>query len=276
MPNTPSDNTATPQDAMRLEGRALGKLKHTAHGFFTRAHGVSEGIYRGLNCGAGSNDKPEHVAENRKRVAQSLGLKADELVSVHQIHSPRTVYVDRPWNVGDGPQADAPQADAMVTDRPGIGLGILTADCTPVLLADAERPLIGAAHAGWKGAVGGVLDSVVEEMISRGAKHASLIATIGPTISQANYEVGAEFREQFLQQDPHSEQWFVPGKRDEHFQFNLPGFVCNRLKQLGVGTVEDMGLCTYADEDRFFSYRRTTHRTQSDYGRGISVITLPK
>ncbi|MBV1886150.1 MAG: peptidoglycan editing factor PgeF [Parvibaculaceae bacterium] len=256
---------------MRLEGIALGKLDHIAHGFFTRANGVSQGIYRGLNCGAGSNDKREHVIENRKRVASNLHIAPEDLVSAHQIHSPRTVYVSDPWNIGNGPQADA-----MVTDQPGIGLGILTADCTPVLLADAKRPIIGAAHAGWKGAVGGVLESVVEEMEKRGAQRASLIATIGPSISQENYEVGQDFKEQFLAQDPNSDQWFKAGKNETHFQFNLPGFVGNRLAQLGIGTIEDMDLCTYADEKRFFSYRRTTHRAQSDYGRGISVITLPK
>ena len=271
MSDSPPKNAATPQDDMRLEGSALGKLEHAVHGFFTRAQGTSEGIYRGLNCGAGSNDKPEHVRENRKRVAHNLGLGEGKLLSVHQIHSPNTVYVDQPWALGNGPQADA-----MVTDQPGIGLGILTADCTPVLLADGERAIIGAAHAGWKGAVGGVLESVVAQMVSRGAKHASIVATIGPTISQSNYEVGQDFREQFLAKDPTSQKWFEPGEKEAHFQFNLPGFVAERLEQLGVGTVENMDLCTYADENRFFSYRRTTHRAQSDYGRGISVITLPK
>lgn len=271
MSNTPPPSASNPQNDMRLEGTALGKLSHIAHGFFTRANGVSQGIYRGLNCGAGSDDKPEHVAENRKRVADNLQLTPGNLLSLHQIHSPQTIYVSQPWALGKGPKADA-----MVTDQPGIGLGILTADCTPVLLADAERPIIGAAHAGWKGAVGGILESVVAEMETRGAHRPSIIATIGPTISQSNYEVGQDFKEQFLTQNPDSQKWFKPGQKEAHFQFDLPGFVCDRLAQLNIGTIQNMELCTYADEKRFFSYRRTTHHAQSDYGRGLSVITLPK
>lgn len=243
------------------------------HGFFTREGGVSGGIYASLNCGAGSGDDPRHVTENRRRVAERLAGGAVPLCSLYQVHGPAVVHVTAPWDA-----AGRPQADAMVTDRPGIILGILTADCTPVLFADADAGVVGAAHAGWKGALGGVVAATVAAMERLGAARARITAAIGPTIAQGSYEVSAEFRSAFTATDPAFARFFAPAARDAaretHAQFDLPGFVRHRLLAEGLGAIDDLGLDTYADATRFFSFRRTTHRAEADYGRQISAIMI--
>jgi len=253
-----------------LKADNLSGTRAIAHGFFGRRGGVSEGIFASLNCGPGSGDDRAHVIENRNRVLGALADGADaRLVTLYQIHSPRAVAVEAPWDIGG-----APDADAMATNVPGIALGILTADCAPVLLADHDAKVIGAAHAGWKGAAAGVIGNVVNAMEELGADRARICAAIGPTISQLNYEVGPEFRARFVEMDSLLERHFVPGARAGHWQFDLNGFVAQRLAEAGVGSVERLSVCTYADADAFFSFRRTTHRGEADYGRDISAILL--
>jgi YfiH family protein len=241
------------------------ELRDTRHGFFTREGGVSTGIYAGLNCGPGSGDDADAVAENRSRVAAHLG--AATLLSLHQVHSPDVVTVTGPW------QGERPKADAMVTDRPGIALGILTADCAPVLFADREAGVVGAAHAGWKGAVGGVVEATLAAMAALGARRERVVAAIGPTISQRAYEVGPEFVERFLDEDPEHARFFAGGAGDRAM-FDLPGFLLARLREEGVAVATWTGHCTYADAARFFSYRRTTHRGEGDYGRLVAAIMV--
>jgi YfiH family protein len=258
--------TAQPfPQAMTLSPIAADVLDGVTHGFFTRHGGVSTGVYAALNGGQGSNDAAEAVTENRARIAAHLGI--DALVSVHQVHGDRVERVTGPW---DGPR---PQADAMVTDRPGIGLAILTADCAPVLLADREAGVVGAAHAGWKGALTGVLEAAVAAMAGLGADRGRIAAAIGPTISQRAYEVGPEFLERFLDEDWESGRFFAGGQGDRAM-FDLPGFCLHRLREAGVGHAEWTGHCTYADPDRFYSYRRATHRGEPDYGRLVAAIAL--
>lgn len=252
-----------------LTAKPLDALDHIRHGFFTREGGVSKGIYASLNCGYGSDDDKGAVKENRARVAQDLSVEAGRLLTVHQIHSPTVVRVAEPWT----PET-APQADAMVTDRPNIALGVLAADCAPVLFADETARVVGAAHAGWKGAFTGVLDATVEAMIGLGAKRERIVAAIGPCISRDAYEIGPEFRDRFLATDTASDRWFTPSARETHFMFDLPAYAASRLEAARISTVAQIGLCTYADERRFFSYRRTTHRGEGDYGRQISAIAL--
>jgi len=235
------------------------------HGFFTRAGGISEGLYAGLNCGLGSEDERSRVIENRARAAQFLGQ--DDIASLYQIHSANVVIAE------DIDPSDRPEADALITAQPGLAIGILTADCTPVLFADPKNNVVGAAHAGWKGALNGVLEATVDAMISLGAQRETISAVAGPTISQRNYEVGQEFLEQFEAADPEALRFFAIGASADKYQFDLPGFVLARLRDAGV-SAEWTGHCTYADEDRFFSYRRTTHRKESDYGRQISAIVI--
>jgi hypothetical protein len=238
-----------------------------AHGFFTRQGGVSRGIFASLNCGPGSGDDAQNVMENRERVRRELGARS--LVSLYQIHSPIAVTVTQPWDHGN-----RPQADAMVTNVSGIALGILTADCAPVLLVDAQAGVIGAAHAGWKGALYGVTDSVIAEMEKLGADRARIAAAVGPCISQANYEVGAEFLDAFTKVDSTNGKFFVTSNRSDHFRFDLEAFVAHRLRLVGVSDVQPLHACTYARENEFFSYRRATHRGEKDYGRQISAIVL--
>lgn len=242
------------------------------HGFFSRHGGVSEGLYRGLNCGAGSRDDPVAVRRNRSRVAEELGLKADALLSVHQIHSADVVVVDDPAGLETSP--DMPRADAMVTRRADVGLGILVADCAPVLLADAAAGIVGAAHAGWKGALGGVVEATVSAMESMGADARRIIAAVGPCIHQHSYEVDHRFRDRVLAGDPGGERFFADGRRPGHCQFDLPGYVASRLRFAGVNHTMCVDADTYGDEARFFSYRRATHRSEPDYGRNIAVIRL--
>ena len=252
-----------------IEAHNIIRIADVRHGFFTREGGFSEGIYESLNCGFGSGDDRGKVARNRTHIATSLGMTPDRLLTVYQVHSPKVVEVTGPWL-----PEDAPQADAMVTDRPGFALGVLTADCAPVLFADRHAQVIGAAHAGWRGALGGVCEATVEAMCRLGATASDIDVAIGPTISAANYEVGAEFRETFLTEDLGYAGFFRPGERDGHYMFDLPAFLEYRLGKIGLNSVENTGICTYADEARFFSYRRTTHREEPDYGRQISAITL--
>ncbi|QFS98457.1 Laccase domain protein YfiH [Labrenzia sp. THAF191b] len=253
---------------MKIEADVL-KLDGIRHGFFTRQGGVSGGIYTSLNIGLGSDDERSSVLENRGRVADQLGIGADRLVSPYQIHSADVITVSAPF----AQDADR-KADALVTATPGLAIGIATADCGPLLFADTKAGVIGAAHSGWKGAVTGILQNTVAAMEALGATRTNITAVLGPTISQGAYEVGPEFKERFLQEHPDNTRYFKPSERAEHFMFDLPAFITDKLQALGLGAVADLALCTYADEDRFFSYRRTTHRKEPDYGRQISAIAL--
>jgi YfiH family protein len=236
------------------------------HGFFTRKGGASSGIFAGLNCGAGSSDLSEVVQINRARVAEALGLAPTALVSLHQVHSADVVQLT-------GSLESPVKADGMVTATPGLGLAILTADCQPVLFADPVARVIGAAHAGWRGAQGGVLEATVDAMVSLGAKRANIAACVGPTISQKAYEVGPEFFETFTDDDPTTQRFFAQGQGDRML-FDLPAYGLHRLRAAGVGQAQWTRHCTYSDPDRFYSYRRTTHAGEADYGRLISVIRL--
>lgn len=251
---------------MTIETLKADNLRDLHHGFFTRKGGASEGIYQGLNCGVGSSEDAGIVAINRARVAEAMNVTPLALVGVHQHHSADVVTIKTATT-------DRPKADAMVTDQKDIALGILTADCQPVLFADHEAGVIGAAHAGWKGALDGVLARTVEAMEALGAKRENINAAIGPCISQAAYEVGPEFFEDFTAQDPSFARFFANGQ-DDRMQFDLPSFGLHMLREAGVGQAEWIGHCTYADEARFYSYRRTTHHIEPDYGRLISVIRL--
>jgi YfiH family protein len=242
-------------------------LSGIAHGFFGRTGGVSTSIFDSLNCGPGSGDDLAKVAENRSRVSKALGGGA--LVTLHQIHSPNVVTVTETWDMGKGPQADA-----MVTAQANIALGILTADCAPILFADAEARVIAAAHAGWKGAISGAIESTIDAMEKLGADRARIAAAIGPCISQANYEVGPEFRECFVHADPANARFFVSAEAQNHFRFDLEGFAAARLAAAGVRDAVALSACTYARERDFFSFRRATHRKESAYGRQISAIML--
>ena len=245
-----------------IRAAALGTI---AHGFLGRRGGVSTGIHAGLNVGFGSDDEREAVAENRARVVAAVRPGA-ALVTVHQVHSPEVVTVTAPW-----PDNTRPHADAMVTNRPDLLLGVLTADCAPVLLADAQAGVIGAAHAGWKGALAGVTDFTIAAMEALGARRDRIAAAVGPCIAQASYEVDAGFEARFVVADTWNARFFRLGRKD-HAWFDLEGYVAARLEAAGVATVEKLGLDTYADEARFYSYRRATHRGEPDYGRQISVI----
>lgn len=239
------------------------------HGYFTRIGGVSDGIYRGLNIGTGSSDDQTLVAENRRRVADWMGVPADHLLTAHQIHSPDVVVAREPFA---GPR---PKADAIVTDRPGIAIGASTADCGPVLFADTEARVIGAAHAGWKGAFTGVLENTVAAMEGLGARRERIVAVLGPSIGPDNYEVGPEFVARFVEADTGNHRYFRPSKTVGHSMFDLNQYTVDRLRKAGV-TAEGLGRCTYAEEDLFYSYRRTTHRKEADYGRQVSAIVLEK
>lgn len=252
-------------DVLKLTAANLSHSSAITHGFFGRQGGVSEGIYASLNCGAGSKDIPEHVVENKRRVLGELG--GTNLLTLYQIHSPNAVIVTEPWQ-------QAPQADAMATNLPGLALGILTADCAPVLFADSTARVIGAAHAGWKGAVSGVIEAVLEKMESLGADRARIAAAIGPCISQTNYEVGPEFITRFAEAGSDNTRFFLPSENADHWRFDLEGYVAHRLRAAGVANVESLSACTYAREEDFFSFRRTTHRREPDYGRQVSAIAI--
>jgi hypothetical protein len=239
------------------------------HGFFTRAGGVSDGLYASLNCGFGSDDDPAKVAENRRRAAAALGVDADRLLTCYQIHSATVVTVERPWQ-----RAENPRADAMVTRLPGIALGILTSDCAPVLFADPEARIIGAAHAGWRGALGGVLEATVAAMRALGAQPARIRAAIGPCIAQASYEVGPEFPAPFLAEEAPTAAFFREAERSGFFHFDLGGYVARRLGRLGLARIEATGGDTAAEPARFFSYRRSCLLKEPDFGRELSAICL--
>lgn len=251
---------------MTLEFLTSPLLDGIRHGFFTRKGGASSGVFAGLNCGTGSSDQAEAVALNRTRAAEAMGLNAGGLATVHQVHSADVVTVSAPGATGQ-------RADALVTATPGVGLSILTADCQPVLFADPAAGVIGAAHAGWRGARDGVLEATLTAMEELGADRANISAAIGPCISQAAYEVGPEFRQAFADQHTDNTSYFTQGSGDK-FHFDLPAFGVDRLRAAGVGRVEWTGHCTYADPDRFYSFRRTTHNNEADYGRLIALIRL--
>jgi YfiH family protein len=254
---------------MLIEAPQLSAHPNIRHAFFTREGGVSEGIYASLNGGVGSQDDPERVAANRARMCAQLGLPPDRLVSLYQVHSADVVTVEAPFAA-----AMRPKADAMVTRVPGLALGIATADCGPILFADAENGVVGATHAGWKGALTGVIDATVAAMQALGARRDRIVAVLGPTISQASYEVGPDFVARFRTEAPGMERFLGTGTRPDHAQFDLPGFILARLAKAGIDEATSLDLCTYADPQRFYSYRRTTHRGEADYGRLISAIAL--
>jgi len=256
---------------LHLQVNALSSAE-IAHGFFGRTGGVSEGIFSSLNCGPGSGDDRQSVIENRHRALAPLaGSTRADLVTLYQVHSAQTVTVTTPWGIGEGPRADG-----MATDLPGLALGILTADCAPVLLADPEAKVIGAAHAGWQGALAGILEATIGTMEALGADRVKIVAAVGPCIDQTNYEVGPEFLASFLAQDGHNARWFAPSDRPRHHRFDLAGYVAGRLAVAGITRVETVPACTYGREDEFFSFRRSTHRGEKDYGRQLSAILLAR
>jgi YfiH family protein len=239
----------------RIEAPALARLDGIRHAFFTREGGVSPGLYASLNAGVGSDDAPTNVAENRGRMAGALGVPSERFLTCYQIHSPNVVVAEEPWS------AEArPRAAALVTP--------------PRLFADPEARIVGAAHAGWRGALTGVTDAAIAAMERLGAARARIVAAIGPMIRQPNYEVGSELRESFVGADANNTRFFAPAERNGHFMFDLSGYVAARLAAAGVAVVDDLGACTYADADRFYSYRRMTHRGEADYGRHVNAIVL--
>lgn len=243
------------------------------HGFFGRRGGVSSGLYNSLNCGAGSDDDALSVQENRRLVSSQLIENTEDIQTVWQIHSKECVAIDTPFDAAD----ERPKADALVTDRPGLVIGVLTADCGPVLFAgskDDGSPVVGAAHAGWGGALKGVCEETVKVMIDKGATLESITAVIGPCIAPKSYEVSVGFEEPFLQQDEVNEHFFKPASKEGHLMFDLPGYIASRLALVGVKNVVISGIDTFSEEERFFSYRRTTHRKEPDYGRQVSAIAI--
>ena len=246
-----------------------------AHGFFGRKGGVSGGVYASLNCGPGSGDDRDAVIENRSRVCAALGVGS--LVNAGQVHGINVVTVNKAWPIGATPEDDKkfiPPGDALVTATPGIALGILTADCAPVLFADSAARVIGAAHAGWKSAIGGVVRTTVAAMEALGADRKRIAAAIGPCIAQENYEVGAEFRQQFVAENSVNAEYFVASDRANHFRFDLENYVAERLKAAGIKDIAKLSADTYARDEEFFSFRRNTHRREANYGRQISAIVL--
>jgi YfiH family protein len=252
-----------------LQANSLSKLARVRHAFFTRSGGVSQGVYASLNGGTGSNDAPDRIAENRARMAATLGVAPDRLLTAYQVHSPDVVVAKEPWA-----HANRPRADAIVTRMPGLAIGVSTADCGPLLFADPETDVIGAAHAGWRGALSGVIEATVAAMEQLGAKRARIAAALGPTIRQPNYEVGPEFVERFVAADPANARFFAPAQRPAHAMFDLAGYIADRVHRAGIDNFEDLGLCTYAEPERFFSYRRMTKAGEPDYGRHINAIAL--
>jgi polyphenol oxidase len=265
--------TANPQEqtspAQTLQAHTLARLAGVRHAFFTRTGGVSGGVYASLNAGVGSQDAPHNVAENRARMAAAVGVAPDRLLTCYQIHSPDVVVAVEPWAA-----QERPRADAIVTAVPGLAIAVSTADCGPVLFAEPQARVIGAAHAGWRGALAGVTDSTIAAMERLGAVRERIVAVLGPMIRQPNYETGADLRDRFVAAAPANARFFRPAARAGHFMFDLAGYVAARLAAAGIGTIEDVDACTYADEAQFFSYRRMTHRGEPDYGRHVNAIVL--
>lgn len=253
---------------MNLASPLLSAIPGLRHAFFTRDGGVSDGIYESLNGGLGSRDDPARVAENRRRMAERMGVVPEHFLSVHQTHSPDVMVASGPWQ---GPSR--PLADAIVTRTEGLSIGATAADCGPILLADPRARVIGAAHAGWKGALTGILESTVDAMEKLGAERTGIVAAIGPLIRQHSYEVGDEFVERFVEADAENALFFIPGERAGHAMFDLAGLIRMRLENAGVLMIDDIGVDTYSDE-RFFSYRRSVHRKEPDYGRHVHAIAL--
>ena len=252
-----------------LHAASLASLPGIRHAFFTRQGGVSRGVYQSLNGGVGSRDAAAHVAENRALMAEAVGVRPENFLTAYQIHSPDVVTVEAPW------ATDArPRADALVTRVPGIAVGVSTADCGPILFADATARVIGAAHAGWRGAFMGVIEATIAAMEKIGADRDNIAAAAGPMIRQANYEVGPEFVERFKADSAANERFFTPSPKDGHAMFDLAGYIKARLSTAGIRQIEDIGRCTYADAETFYSYRRSVHRNESDYGRHINAIAL--
>jgi polyphenol oxidase len=251
-----------------LNSPLLSAIPGLRHAFFTRDGGVSDGIYASLNAGIGSNDDPAHVAENRRRMAERMGVTPAHFLTVHQTHSPDVAVAAAPWDT-----ASRPRADAIVTRTEGLAIGVTAADCGPILFVDPSARVIGAAHAGWKGALTGVLESTVEAMEQLGAERSGIVAAIGPLIRQHSYEVGGEFVERFIEADAENALFFVPSPREGHAMFDLAGFIRMRLENAGVLMIDDIGVDTYSDE-RFYSYRRSVHRGEPDYGRHVHAIVL--
>ena len=254
-------------DSMTLHSSLLSAVPGLRHAFFTREGGVSEGIYASLNAGVGSRDNPADVVENRRRMAEAMGVAPTHFLTVHQTHSPNVVVATAPWH------GERPLADAIVTRTEGLAIGASAADCGPILLVDPSARVIGAAHAGWKGALTGVLESAIDAMEKLGAERAGMVAAIGPLIRQPSYEVGGEFVERFIEADAENTRFFIPSVRDGHSMFDLAGFIRRRLENAGVLMIDDLGIDTYADEN-FYSYRRSTHRKEPDYGRHVHAIAL--
>jgi len=254
---------------MMLGSSLLSAVPGLRHAFFTSEGGVSDGVYASLNGGPGSKDDPAKVAENRVRMAAQMGVAPELFLTLHQVHSPDTVVAMGPWN------GSRPKADAIVTRTEGLSIGVTTADCGPILFADPAARVIGAAHAGWKGALTGILESTVEAMEKLGADRGSIVAAIGPLIRQPSYEVGPEFVERFLDADAEYARFFLPGERDGHAMFDLAGLIRLRLENAGILLIDDLGIDTYSDE-RCFSYRRSVHRKEPDYGRHVHAIALER
>lgn len=237
------------------------------HGFYTRIGGLSGGVYKSLNVGQGSDDNPQHIAANRRAIVQNLGLHAEDVTTPWQAHSPDVVVATGPWG------QNRPKADAIVTSTPNLPIGVITADCGPVLFCDWANEVIGAAHAGWKGATSGVLENTIDTMVKQGANIENIQATLGPTISGKNYEVGPEFVDNLLVLDRQNKQFLTPSPNSGHAFFDLPAYIIDRLTKTGINA-RATGVCTYHNENRFFSYRRMTHRNETDYGRQISAIAI--
>jgi YfiH family protein len=253
---------------MKIEAASL-TLTGIRHAFFTRAGGVSGGLYASLNGAIGSQDDAGSVVENRARMAAALGVEPRRLLTAYQTHSPKVIVAEAPWTT-----EGRPQADAIVTRMRALAVGVTTADCGPILFVDPRAGVIGAAHAGWRGALTGVIEATIAAMERLGAAQSQIRAAIGPMIRQSNYEVGPDLVARFRAEDPAASRFFAPGTRDGHAMFDLAGYIAARLKRAGISEVEDVGLCTYADPERFFSYRRTTHRAEADYGRHVNAIAL--
>ncbi|WP_051952961.1 peptidoglycan editing factor PgeF [Methylocapsa aurea] len=255
------------QDAAAPISASLLEATGVRHGFFTRAGGVSAGLYASLNGGVGSKDDPRSVAENRRRMAAHLQVDAECLLVPYQVHSPDALIVSAPF-------AERPRCDALVTSTPGVGLGVTGADCGMILFSDPKAGVIGAAHAGWKGALTGVIEATLEAMEQLGAERASIVVALGPAIGPESYEVGPEFIERFCAQARDYERFFAASSRAGHFMFDLPGFIGGRLQAAGIERFQNLALDTYADPERFYSYRRSVHRQEADYGRLVSAIAL--